>query len=84
MRFLYRFLKPYGRGCGFLSGFPPFSFLLSDRHVSSSLPAEIMAPLPPLSAFVVKAHLPRKILEPSNDDFFGPHPKSFNASLSWP
>ncbi len=43
-----------------------------------------MAPLPPHSAFVVTAHLPRNILEPSNDDFFGPLPKSFNASLSWP
>jgi hypothetical protein len=26
LRFLYGFLKPYGRGYGFLSGFPSFSF----------------------------------------------------------
>jgi hypothetical protein len=25
LRFLYGFLKPFGRGYGFLSGFPPFS-----------------------------------------------------------
>ncbi len=27
MRFLYGFLKPWGRGYGFLSSFPPFSFI---------------------------------------------------------
>jgi hypothetical protein len=26
LRFLYGFLKPWGRGYGFPSGFPPFSF----------------------------------------------------------
>jgi hypothetical protein len=56
-----------------------------ENHVSSCLSADIMAALtPPPLAFVMTAHLPRIILEPSNDDFFGPLPKSFNASLNWP
>ncbi len=30
-RFLYGFLKPLGRGYGFLSGFPPFSFTVYSK-----------------------------------------------------
>jgi hypothetical protein len=35
MRFTYRFLKPSGRGYGFLSGFLPFSFAKTGRSCVS-------------------------------------------------